>query len=144
MLHLEQTLIARIIDQVPDFAIVGNPSLLIGMQDIGPQLPACIVVPGAGNPSANSTMQLPFSEEQDWTVSVIVGHQYSDSVDGLTEQLAGQLMTDTVKALHHWKPTSGSAQHQPFRYTGRAAPSYNAGYAEFPLSFNVKAIVCAP
>lgn len=141
MLHLQASIIERIRDQVAGLTTVSNASVLAGLRELGPLLPACIVHPGAGEPTANSGYRLPFLENQEWDVTVIVAHQATDSQDGLTERIIGDFLLAIVKAVHDWSPGLPRAQHQPFRYLGRDVPVYSAGYAEFTLHFAAKAVI---
>lgn len=142
MLTLQTDIISRIKAQVPGFTAIGNPSIIVGLRDIGPLLPACLVVPGAGDPIAQNAPTLPTVEQQEWHVVIVIAHQHMDAVDGLTEQIAGDFMTAIVTALHGWK-AGNTPQKWGFIYTGRDRPAYGQGYAEFPLSFNSKAIIGA-
>ena len=142
MLTLQTDIIGRIQSQVPGLKTIANPSMMAGLRDIGPLLPACIVVPGQGEPIEQSQPQLPTVEQQEWEIVVIVAHQHTDAVDGLTEQIAGGFMDGIVRALHGWKDGSSPQKHG-FIYTGRDRPSYGIGYAEFPLIFISKAIIGA-
>lgn len=143
MLHLQPLIIDRIRRQTQGFVTISNASVLAGLRDIGPLLPACIVQPGAGEPSDNSGVLMPFLEVQDWDATIIVAHQSSQRDHGQTEQVAGCLMQAVVQALHRWSVEQPAMQHQPFRYTGRDLPYYSAGYAEFTLHFGVKAVIGA-
>ena len=139
MLTLQAGILARIQSQVPGFKTVGNPSVMAGLRDIGPLLPACLVVPGEAKPVVKAADALPAQEEQAWDIVVIVAHQHRQEADGLTESLAGALMDDVFKAVQGWK--AASSQHKGFVYQGRQAPSYSMGYAEFPMTFTATAVV---
>jgi len=140
MLDLQIAIISRITDFVPGLTTIANPSVLAGVREIGPLLPACIVIPGGGEPGEQHIPSLPLIETQEWDVVVIIAHQSRDSEDGLTEQIAGDFMRDILKALHGWK-NGAQPQKHGFIYTGRSQPNYNLGYAEFPMTFTAKAIV---
>lgn len=142
MFDLQKILIDRINAEVPGFKTVANPSVLAGLREIGPLLPACIVMPSGGDPMEQSSPILPVVETQHWDIIVIIGHQYREMDSGLTEQVAGELMTGILKALHGWRGSS-NYQHKGFAYDGREAPSYAVGYAEFPLHFTSKAVIGA-
>jgi len=140
MLFLEQAIIDKITAEVAGLTTVGNPSLLAGLRDIGPLLPACIVMPGAGEPvDAGKSAVAPLSEAQDWDVVIIVAHQATKAADGQTETIAGGFMTAVLKALQGKKISS--QQRLGFVYQGRSAPNYGVGYAEFPLTFSTQAVV---
>jgi len=140
MLTLQTDIIARIQAQVPGFKTIANPSVMAGLRDIGPLLPACLVAPGQGGPIEQSQPQLPAVEKQEWEVVVIVAHQHTGEADGLTEQIAGTFMDGIVRALHGWKDGSSPQKHG-FIYAGRYRPTYGIGYAEFPMSFTSKFII---
>lgn len=142
MLELEIDLIHRIREQVPAFTTVGNPSVLAGLNDIGPLLPACIVVPGHGDLSVQSDGRNdgPVIEEQNWDVVVLIGHQYNEQSDGLTEQLASTLMRAVFSAVHGFKVNRASMR-SGYVYTGRDTPIYNIAWAEFPMTFFAKRLV---
>lgn len=140
MLSLQTAIVARIESQVPDFKTVDNPSVLVTTREMGPLLPACIIVPGAGDPGEIKNPALPVLETQEWDVIVIVAHQVVGSEDGQTEAIAGALMNGVLKALHGWKDNSNPQKHG-WIYAGRERPSYNLGYAEFPMTFHAKAVI---
>ena len=139
MLVAEQNIIDRINSLITGFTTVGNPSIIAGLRDIGPLLPGCFVMPGPGEISAQERNKAGAVEEQEWTLIIIVGHQYDDASDGITEAIAGGLMADCIAALSGWHPGSGFIR--PFVYAGREAPTYGLGYAEFPLTFTIKKLV---
>ncbi|WP_367154649.1 hypothetical protein [Methylomonas sp. HYX-M1] len=140
MLTLEQNIVLRIQSQVSGFITVGNASLLAGLRDIGPLLPGCFVVPGGGEPvSPGNPTDTPLLEQQEWDVIIIVPHQATDSANGLTEVVASGFMSAVLKALHGWK--ADPTQRQGFIYQGRERPSYNLGYAEFPMTFLANAVI---
>lgn len=140
MLHLIKPIIERIIDQVPDLVKVGGPELLAGlpMDQIGTLLPCALVAPGPGTAVAQNTLSKSDIETQEWQVVLIVGYQYTDNIDGLTEVVASQYMTAIKNALHDWR-YSTTGQRRQFRYIGRDAPEYGIGFAEFSLNFTVDA-----
>lgn len=141
MLSLEQAIITRIRDSVAGFVTVGNASLLAGLRDIGPLLPGCFVIPGGAEPKQQTVQEnAPTLETQEWNIIVIVPHQHIDSVDGLTETLAGNLMTGVMQAMQGKKTTSPH-QRQGFVYQGREQPTYGIGYAEFPMTFAAQIVV---
>lgn len=140
MLDLQTDIIQRIQDHVQGLVTVANPSVLVGMRDIGLLLPAAIIVPGSGEPDEQKIPSLPMLEHQEWTVVVIVAHQATNTDNGLTEQIAGGFMTAILKALHG-KKEPGWAQKYGFIYKGRKEPDYNLGYAEFPMTFVSKAVI---
>ncbi|MGR8932650.1 MAG: phage tail terminator protein [Gammaproteobacteria bacterium] len=142
MLTLQTDIIVRIQSQVPGFKTVANPSVLAGLRDIGPLLPACLVVPGAGEPIEQRQPQLPTVEQQEWEIVVIVAHQHIEADNGRTEKIAGGFMHEILKALHGWK-AGAVPQKNGFIYTGRDKPAYSVGYAEFPMTFISKAIIGA-
>lgn len=136
----EQLIIDRLNAQAADFKTIDNPSLLAGLTDIGPLLPACIVMPGAGDPYTQQANGAGVVEEQDWLLVIIVAHQAFKQDNRLTEDLAGVLLQSCIKALSGWKPDNADF-FRPFIYAGRAEPEYNLGYAEFPLNFKIKRMV---
>jgi hypothetical protein len=140
VLVAEQLIIDRIIDQVPDFKTVDNPSLLAGLNDIGPLLPGCFVMPGPADISSQQTNGTGVVEEQDWQLIIIVAHQAFKNENRLTEDTAGELMQACIGALSGWRPGQNEF-FRPFTYAGRAEPNYNSGYAEFPLSFKIRKMV---
>lgn len=138
MFALEQLIIDRIKEQVAGLNTVGNPSVLAGVRDLGPLLPACLVIPGAGS-FVNTTCVGPApEEEQTWNIIILVPHQHKAYADGLTETFAGEFMLGIFNALHDWKSAT-VYQRMPFMYQGRDQPIYDTGYAEFPMLFSVKA-----
>jgi len=140
MLTLQTDIISRIKSQVPGFTTISNPSVLAGLRDIGPLLPACLVIPGAGNPIEQKVPALPTVEGQEWDVVIIVAHQHTEAVDGLTEQIAGTFMSNIIGALHGWK-TGVTPQKLGFIYAGRDRPAYGIGYAEFTMTFSANFVV---
>lgn len=140
MLSLQIDIINMITASVQGFTTIANPSVLVGVREIGPLLPACIVIPGGGDPDEQSVPSRPLIEDQDWDVVIIVPHQHQNSADGLTEQIAGAFMLGVLNALHG-KKTGNKPQKYGFIYAGRSQPSYNLGYAEFPMTFTAKALV---
>jgi hypothetical protein len=140
MLTLQTDIISRIKSQVPGFKTIGNPSMLVGLRDIGPLLPACLVVPGAGNPIEQKIPSQPTVEQQEWDIVILIAHQHDDAVNGLTEQIAGAFMAHVFKSLHGWK-SGAVAQKNGFVYVGRDKPVYGSGYAEFALSFVSNAVI---
>ena len=133
MLSFERLIIDRIIDQVLGFTTVGNASKLVGVRDIGLLLPGCFVLPGASE-NLESSLAI---ELQAWEVIIIVPHQHDDDADGLTEDIAGRFMAGVFTALQRWLPTG--KRLGTFVYQGRGQPHYKLGYAEFPMTFHVKA-----
>lgn len=139
MLSIEPLMIARIDTQIPGFKTVGNPSVLAGLRDIGPLLPAAIIMPGGGEPLIKAPDALPTQEDQEWDVVVIVGHQATETGNGITEAIAGAFMTDVFKALQGWNASPN--QRKGFVYQGRQAPIYSIGYAEFPMTFAAQTVI---
>ncbi|WAR42932.1 phage tail terminator protein [Methylomonas rapida] len=139
MLTLQTALIARIQSQVSGFKTIGNPSVMAGLGQIGPLLPACLVVPGKAEPVVKAADALPAQEEQAWDIVVIVAHQHTQAAHGLTESLAASLMDGVFKAVQGWKASPN--QRKGFVYQGRSAPSYSMGYAEFPMTFTASAVI---
>lgn len=138
ILAAEQLIIDRITAQVSGFTTISNPSKIAGLRDIGPLLPGGFVMPGSGTSAAQQKNGSGMVEEQEWDLVVIVGHQHTDAADGHTESIAGALMTGCIQALSGWHPGVGFIS--PFVYAGREAPTYGLGYAEFPLTFTIKAL----
>jgi hypothetical protein len=138
ILAAQPLIIDRITAQVVGFTTISNPSLVAGLRDIGPLLPGCFVMPGPGDIAAQQKNGAGVVEEQEWDVIIIVGHQHTEAADGTTETTAGTLMTGCIQALSGWHPGIGFIS--PFVYAGRAAPIYGLGYAEFPLTFTIKAL----
>lgn len=136
----EQLIIDRLTAQTQDFKTIDNPSLIAGLHDIGPYLPACFVLPGAGDISTQLTNGTGVVEDQDWHLIIIVAHQAFKNDNKLTEDIAGVLMQSCIKALSGWKPEHNDF-FRPFIYAGRAEPEYNLGYAEFPLTFKIRRMV---
>jgi hypothetical protein len=122
------------------FKTISNPSLIAGLTEIGPLLPACFVMPGAADIATQLTNGTGVVEEQDWHLIIIVEHQASQADDKLTENLAGALLQKCIEALSGWLPP-GKHFFRPFIYAGRAEPEYNLGYAEFPLTFKIRKMV---
>jgi hypothetical protein len=142
LLFAEQLIIDRLVAQIADFKTIDNPSLIAGLTDIGPFLPACFVMPGMADIAAQQQNGTGVVEEQDWHLIVIVAHQAFKNDNKLTEDLAGALMQSCISALSGWLPESHNF-FRPFIYAGRAEPEYNLGYAEFPLTFKIKKMVVA-
>ena len=136
----EQLIIDRLTAQVPDFKTIDNPSLIAGLQDIGPYLPACFVLPGAADISTQQQNGAGVVEDQTWILVVIVAHQAFKLDSKLTEDLAGALLQSCIQALSGWKPENADF-FRPFIYAGRTEPEYNLGYAEFPLNFKIRRMV---
>jgi hypothetical protein len=136
MLSLQPLIITQLKALVPGLTTVANPSVLAGLNHLGALLPAVIVMPGAGTPTEQNPHSLAILEDQDWEIILILAHQNTDAGDGNTEQVAGGFMSLILKALHGWQPDL--AMRFGFAYKSRAAPSYNPGYAEFPMSFSAK------
>jgi hypothetical protein len=124
------------------FKTISNPSLIAGLTEIWPLLPACFVMPGAADIASQLTNGTGVVEEQEWHLIIIVEHQASKNDDKLTEAVAGELLQACIKALSGWLPP-GKNFFRPFIYAGRAEPEYNLGYAEFPLTFKIRKIVIA-
>jgi hypothetical protein len=122
------------------FKTISNPSLIAGLTDIGPLLPACFVMPGAADIASQLTNGTGVVEDQDWHLIIIVEHQVSQIDDKLTENLAGILLQQCIETLSGWLPP-GKNFFRPFIYAGRAEPEYNLGYAEFSLIFKIRKIV---
>jgi hypothetical protein len=122
------------------FKTIGNPSLIAGLSDIGPLLPACFVMPGAAEIASQQTNGAGVVEEQEWHIVIVIAHQAFKAQTGLTESVAGTLMHACIVALSGWLPESNNFI-RPMLYAGRAEPDYNLGYAEFPLSFKIKKMV---
>jgi hypothetical protein len=131
-----------IVTMTATFKTIDNPSLIAGLHDIGPYLPACFVMPGAADINAQQPNGAGVVEEQDWHLIIIVAHQAFTADDKLTEARAGVLMQSCIKALHFWKPDDTNF-FRTFTYTGRAEPEYNLGYAEFPLTFKIRRMIIA-
>lgn len=138
ILSAQQLIINRIAANVTGFTTIGNPSKIAGLRDIGPLLPGCFVMPGGGDISSQQKNGTGAIEEQEWELVIIVGHQQTDAANGLTEDIAGTLMTACIKALSGYHPGAGFTG--PFSYSPRHQPSYGLGYAEFPLTFSIKAL----
>lgn len=130
-------IIQRIKQSVAGLVTVGNPSVLVGLQDIGPLLPACIVMPGAGGVSAHQKHGPGAMEDQAWEIVLLVSHQAPGAGDGVTESLAGGFLSQIFTALSGWLPSAGFPR--PMVYAGRDDPVYGRGYAEFPMRFTVMA-----
>ncbi len=139
MLYLEPLLIAAIKTEFPGFKTVGNPSVLAGLRDIVPLLPACIVSPGGAEPKKPTTDPVPVLEEQDWDIVVIVPHQLDQASNGLTETIAGAFMDSIFKLLQGQKLSP--EQRLGFMYKGRDVPAFNDGYAEFPMTFGTNTMI---
>lgn len=140
MLTLEQAIITRINAEVPAFVTVANASVLAGLRDIGTLLPGCFVIPGGGDPVQQAVQTSAVTlEVQEWHVIIIVPHQHNDSADGITETVAGSLMLSVLKALQGQKLSVD--QRLGFVYQGREQPSYNLGYAEFPMTFAAQMVI---
>lgn len=140
MLTLQTDIISLISSHVTGLTTIANPSVLAGLRDIGPLLPACIVMPGAGEADEQAIPSLPVSEQQQWDIIIIVAHQNTNAANGLTEQIAGGFMNGVLKALHGHKIANKSQKHG-FIYLGRKEPAYNVGYAEFPMTFLAQTLV---
>ncbi|MGR9051373.1 MAG: phage tail terminator protein [Gammaproteobacteria bacterium] len=138
----EQLLIDKIKADVTRFNTVDNPSVIAGLTDLGPLLPACIVMPGAGEVKDDDRLLPGIVEYQDWHLVVIVGHQYDEATNGQTESIAGELVYRTIKAISGFKPETSPNERflRPFVYLGREEPEYGLGYVEFPLLFRIKKV----
>ncbi len=133
----EQLIIERLTALIPAFKTVDNPSLIAGLTDIGPLLPACFVMPGAGENAAQQQNGAGVVEDQSWQLIVITAHQAFKLENKLTEDIAGALIQSCIQAMSGWKPENADFV-RPFIYAGRSEPEYNLGYAEFPLTFKIK------
>ena len=136
----EQLIIDRLTAQVADFKTIDNPSLIAGLHDIGPYLPACFVMPGAGEIAAQQQNGAGVVEDQIWICVIIVAHQAFKLDNKLTEDLAGELIQSCIQSLSGWKPEANDF-FRSFIYAGRSEPEYNLGYAEFPLTFKIRRMV---
>ena len=136
----EQLIIERLTALIPDFKTIDNPSLIAGLTDIGPLLPACFVMPGIGENAAQELNGPGVVEEQAWQLIIITAHQAFKLENKLTEDIAGLLIQSCIQALSGWKPQNNDF-FRPFVYAGRSEPEYNLGYAEFPLTFKIKRMV---
>lgn len=143
MLAVESLMIARILEQTTGFTTVGNSSALAqGMRRLGELLPACFIFPGPSVPELGEhdlSCDLPLLEYQHWDVVVIVPHENQQSTSGQTDNLAGDLLNQVLKALHGWSPSPTNPSL--LQYMGREQPKFSMGYAEFTLTFAGRQLV---
>ena len=136
MLAVESLMIARILEQTTGFTTVGNSSALAqGMRRLGELLPACFIFPGPSVPELGEhdlSCDLPLME-------VIVPHENQQSTSGQTDNLAGDLLNQVLKALHGWSPSPTNPSL--LQYMGREQPKFSMGYAEFTLTFAGRQLV---
>lgn len=135
----ELMIVDRIAAFIPEFKSVGNPSMIASLKELGPLLPACIVMPGSGEITSSERGVAGSIELQAWSLIILVGHQYNRASNQITEQIAGDLMTACIKIMSSWDPAGIFIRN--FVYAGREAPTYSMGYAEFPLLFHAKKMV---
>ena len=141
MLTLEPQIVARLQAQVPALATVASRSWLAGAEDISPQLPAAYVQPGA-------TQYLDLSDDgsgveiEAWQIVVCVPF-LKDQADLVTAAtLAGPLLQAIAAALHGWAPDG--SEYSSLQILERGQPSYDEGFAQFPMTFRAtRAVVDA-
>lgn len=143
MLSLGRMLLTRIRAEVPGFKTVQFGSLLMPAVlagDIGPLLPACAVTPGAGELEPQGAAAQIGIETQEWDIVVIIANNHDDEQFGTAELVASALMMGVYHALHGWKNHNQLRGHGMV-YKSRYDPVYNLGWAMFPMSFTVKAVI---
>jgi len=83
------------------------------------------------------------AETQKWSVVVVVKCMPNlQKLDGSCQALAGALLAQVKDALMGWSPfAAGAGSGAKFAYAGRPKPEFFVGYAEFPIDFELTALV---
>ena len=147
MIELIHDIATRIREGVPSLKTVDNPSIymyaLENKGPITPLLPACWITAGGGKPIANAQSGdklrdfLPFTEEQDYELWLMLPHELDEANHTLTDQNASPLLSRIITLLHGWKPDS-NRYHRKLLYAGRDTPDYTGDYAVYPLTFTAR------
>jgi len=133
MLTLEPQIIARLQAEVPGLNTVASRTFIASPEDLSPQLPAAYVQPG---PAQYQDMSPDGSgiETEAWQVIVCVPFVKDPADVETASAQAGPLLQASAAALHGWAPEDG--EYSLLQITGRPQPSYDEGFAQFPMTFS--------
>jgi hypothetical protein len=135
-------IVQRIDTQVPAFALVDSPSVVMCEDDVLKKLPGCYVMPGPAKPTdggnEGNAGKLK-AEDQDWIVLITIG--YPKAVRAEPETALGQLVLGVIDALNKWQPTGSGGF---IKYQQRSAVEYDEGYASIRLRFTHRQTTPAP
>lgn len=138
-LALEQLLVERLRQAVPEFRDVLGMSDLAAMQESGQITPAAhVIYQGDAIPSGSSAGQgAAQMVVQTWLV-VIAVYSARDTGGGAgSREEAGPLISAVLDALSGWAPGNG---FRPLTRVNAPRPGFNAGYAYFPLAFEARMV----
>lgn len=132
-LALEPLLIARLKEQVTGFRDVLGMADLAAMQEASQITPAAhVIYQGDTFPAKDGGGKHSTLVEQTWLVVVAV-RNVRDTIGGAAARVeAGELITQTLKALSNWRP---EPELRPLVLVNPPKPGFNAGFAYFPLAF---------
>lgn len=121
-------------------ATVDSASLLNTTEDPTAYCPGVFLMAGPTAGVVDALRGQLAKGDQQWQVSVIVVHHNGTNAYSATR--AGELQALVLDALLGFEPT---AQYLPLRYLASGAPIYHeAGFAEFPLTFQTTVVVKRP
>lgn len=129
-------IVTRIDTQVPAFALVASPSVVMSEDDVLRKLPGCYVMPGKSQPTENGNSGKLKGEDQDWIVLIAVGYPPGESA--MPETALGQHVLGVITALNGWVPSGGAYK---LTYVNRSAVEYEEGYASIRLRFTHRKII---
>lgn len=115
-----------------DGLVIDSGSVLANAADVARYCPAAFIMPGENEPFDRDDSGSVQAESQGWAVVICVAHYRDPTGLTTTAYTAGAYIAQVIQALIGWAPGDG---FMPFVLSGRSAPYYEPGYAEFPVLF---------
>ena len=135
----EPLIVARLRDQLGNLVnTVDTVDLLAGNRDLADYLPAVFVMPSSSDPQSTAKRGGMIWDNQEYQVVIAVAHVHDPDTVAAVDLAAGGIMRAVFDALGGYHLDAG---YGPMQYTGRAAPYYGVGFAEYPMFFSVNAVI---
>jgi hypothetical protein len=130
-------IVGRIGTEVPAFALVASPSVVMSEDDVLRKLPGCYVMPGKSQPTENGNSVKLKGEDQDWIVLIAIGYPPGGA---MPETELGEHVLGVITALNGWAPPGGAYK---LSYVNRSAVDYEDGYASIRLRFTHRKVIAS-
>ncbi|MFW6344763.1 MAG: phage tail terminator protein [Halomonas sp.] len=131
-LAIEQAIVARLKQRLPELRAVQTAEELAGVQQSAQHAPAAHVL-FTGYTPRNTQRDDVIQVDQSWTVVLV-----TQTVQQHTDARRGQMMARIIAALHGWKPDQART---PMTLIGAPIPpSYGPGVAYLPVAFETSVI----
>lgn len=137
-------LVNRLRDQLPwkqadGVRTIDATDMLASNEDVTTYCPAVFVMPSPMDAQAQGNRGRQVIDGQEYQVTVCVASIKNTNKPAAVDLAAGKIMFQVFQALAGYAELG--IDYFPVEYTGRGAPLYGAGYAEYPLFFKVNAVI---